>query len=722
MAKPKQQQQQQQQQQPQPPSRKLTQDELDLMLINDPNTTLAQLLEIQQRRTLPPTWTMIAKRKGRNFGIWVLRKCQALFLLGLFCVLGTLLGFGMGSGYCTGQLNQPPSQWRMTLGVRLRDTIVFQILSGEIKLSQIVVSSPLLGIGAIDLNAMYNNNEDDEDDDEEDDYYEDGEGMGSIQRSPKKKKNKYGKNNNLKDDEFGDYHYSRLPQRHMSIEKGYGHIVRHDPSHPYIFAVLREAIVREKGGYVHPDLGVLQPAPSGAARGIGIVRNSWKECKAVCREIRQQRERREEWNRKNTTTVSSSPPSSKANQPSPKNKNDTSRSTSNRKRYEHNNEEDDVLIKVPLKYQMTRDVALQTLLPLIAADSQRKTSIHELDDAALLVLLLAHERGVGKYSRWLPYIASLPTQPSCGYSAYLRPWMVESLQTMKEELGVDTLGWSTELMKAGLYAEKIASGLTFDYALALKHPRGVSPLENIQWSLCQVASRAIAGSQRHGSLRLIPLMDMINHDVNAGGYVELTGKERKSRPEDDDDDNNGSESDDGSSRRSHHHTTTDFLDATELDSGTFVIRSLRYERRKVLKLGQELLVNYNVPNYAALDWFVSMGFVPPERLQPWQKMDAALPRVRRDLWMGSPSSSSGSGGSGAGSASGGSGGTTTTTTTTTTTSTNGGGGTGGSSSSPPIITTTTTITATMRGTFDTRDVAQSLLEELMMRNRHGDEE
>jgi hypothetical protein len=78
--------------------------------------------------------------------------------------------------------------------------------------------------------------------------------------------------------------------------------------------------------------------------------------------------------------------------------------------------QEEVLIKVPLSYQMTWKVALDTLLPLIPADVQRKANLHELDDAALLVLLLAHERGVGIYSRWLPYIASLPTEPSCGYS------------------------------------------------------------------------------------------------------------------------------------------------------------------------------------------------------------------------------------------------------------------------------------------------------------------
>lgn len=62
------------------------------------------------------------------------------------------------------------------------------------------------------------------------------------------------------------------------------------------------------------------------------------------------------------------------------------------------------------------------------------------------------------------------------------------------------------------------------------------------------------------------------------------------------------------------------------------MRSLRHGRRKALKKGQELLVNYNIPHYSPLDWFVSLGFVPPERQTPWQKVDAALPRVRQGAY------------------------------------------------------------------------------------------
>lgn len=76
----------------------------------------------------------------------------------------------------------------------------------------------------------------------------------------------------------------------------------------------------------------------------------------------------------------------------------------------------------------------------------------------------------------------------------------------------------------------------------------------------------------------------------------------------------------------------DFVEAKEDMAGTFVVRSLRHGRRKALKEGQELLVNYNIPHYSPLDWFVSLGFVPPERQTPWAKVDPVLPRIRRDMF------------------------------------------------------------------------------------------
>jgi hypothetical protein len=252
---------------------------------------------------------------------------------------------------------------------------------------------------------------------------------------------------------------------------------------------------------------------------------------------------------------------------------------------------------------MTRSTALDTLLSIIPADVQKAASLHELDDSVLLVMALAHERGIGRYSKWVAYVASLPPQPSCGYSIEVRPYILDAIAAY-DDLNLDVQGWPAELVKATSNADKIAESLDDLYGPYLTSPEGVTSLDNIKWALCHVASRAIAGSEKHGALRLVPLVDLINHDVNAAGYVEATGKERIHKG--------------------------DFLDSREDLSGAFVVRSMRLGRHKPLRKGQELLVNYNVPSYSPLDWLVSMGFVPPERWGRWQKIEAVLPRVRTD--------------------------------------------------------------------------------------------
>ena len=433
-----------------------------------------------------------------------------LWVLGC-ALLGEMVGFGIGSGYLTGETG-PPDAWRVALGHKIRSSLTYGIITGDI-----MPWEPLMVSWR--------------------DYSQD----------------------NFEDDDSE---------------------MLDDPSHPRVFAILREAVIREKGGYVHPDLGPLLPAPSGATRGLGMVRDSYHHCQTTCLPGVAP-EKMEAKLKKNTTKTTDS-------------------KTSQHKVYK----QEEVLLKIPLSFQMTRQLALDTLLPRVSAEVQKKASLHELDDAALLVLLLAHERGFGRYSRWLPYILSLPQEASCGYSQYLRPYMLDSINAYRDELGLDVNGWENELLKATQYSQRIASGLTKDYGSFITHPTGISALENIEWALCTVASRATGGSQKHGSLRLVPILDMVNHDANAGGFVELTGKERLEND--------------------------DFADASEDDSGAFVIRSLRHGRRKALRKGQELLANYNVPHYSALDWFVSLSFVPPERWNKWQKVDAALPRMRRD--------------------------------------------------------------------------------------------
>ena len=41
------------------------------------------------------------------------------------------------------------------------------------------------------------------------------------------------------------------------------------------------------------------------------------------------------------------------------------------------------------------------------------------------------------------------------------------------------------------------------------------------------------------------------------------------------------------------------------------------------------MANYNVPSYSPLDWFLNMGYIPPERAGKWTMLEAGLPRTYR---------------------------------------------------------------------------------------------
>jgi hypothetical protein len=264
----------------------------------------------------------------------------------------------------------------------------------------------------------------------------------------------------------------------------------------------------------------------------------------------------------------------------------------------------EILLRIPLEAQITRKSALETLLPMVP---HGMNGLEELDDAFIIALYLANERGLGAKSRIWPYVATLPPKPTCALNWELRQSVVDVVTAMSVEMGTDVLGWPTEIAKAAEMAELIATTLataTADMNLAKRHGSPAEDvIDNIRWALCQVASRAIAGRSAHGSLRLVPVMDMINHDAAAGKFKELTGEEKL---------DNGS-----------------FLDADENHAGTFVVTSRRHGERKPLKRGQELMANYNVPNYSPLDWFINMGYIPPERAGKWTMLEGALPRNYR---------------------------------------------------------------------------------------------
>ena len=395
---------------------------------------------------------------------------------------------------------------------------------------------------------------------------------------------------------YDEYEYDiNGPHRYITVD---GQTLRDDPSHPLTFAILRESVIREKGGFVHPDLGLLVPAPSGAGRGLGMVRDSYNTCQTRCMPGTMSEKLYVRHNGVNVTHPAFwDAPITNMNT-----KEKLNHVLNEQERSEQIYKQEEVLLKIPLGIQMTRKLALATLEPLIPNHVLKQMPLQELDDAALLVLLLAHERGRGIKSIFQPYIASLPLNPGCGFSPLLRDEALKTITIMSIQLGMDVSGWPGELNSASDRADVIVEGLTRDYGQFLAMPNGVNPSAAIQWALCHVASRATAGAPIHGALRLIPILDMINHDANAGGFEELLGRERIE--------------------------SGNYVDATEDENGTFIVRSIRYGRRKQLRKGQELLVNYNVPNYSPLDWFVSLGFVPPERTQTWTKVENVLPKKR----------------------------------------------------------------------------------------------
>lgn len=446
---------------------------------------------------------------------------QGIMWVGICLVLGVLLGFIVGAGFLE---HQQKTQWRTMLAERMRATTGYRVMTLQ--------EDTILG-------AFVH-------------------GVKETVRQ-----------------------WEREVHRGTTATNG-NHPTTIDPQ--LLFGVLREAIIREEGGYVHPDLGWLIPAPSGASRGLGLVQDSFHRCQIEC--FPGYREEKVEQLHKYGEGVCP---------PIPESKTDDIPTFY----------QEEVLIRVPLSYQMTRKVAIETLTRLIPVEVQRKAGFFDLDDAAILTLLLAHERGVGRYSRWMPYIASLlpVDESSCGYARMHRG---KQRTPPILPLGFDTHGWTDEWQKASHYANKIAESLSRDYGQYIQRPVTMSPTETIAWALCHVASRAIAGSERHGTLRLVPMIDMVNHDVTAGMFYEMNGTESMQKG--------------------------DFVSAaSETDSGTFALRSLRHRnRRRPLDKGQELLANYNVPRYSPLDWWISMGFVPPERQGAWTKVDPVLPVLRRE--------------------------------------------------------------------------------------------
>lgn len=228
---------------------------------------------------------------------------------------------------------------------------------------------------------------------------------------------------------------------------------------------------------------------------------------------------------------------------------------------------EEVWVRVPPSYHLTRNLAMQTLEPLIPKDVLEYAPLSTLDDGALLLLLLVHLKGSGS-KEWKPYLDSLPDHPSCGWYGDINSITHEEYKIVAQE--------------SKQYVSRVANGMAADYGDFLAKEHWPSEWQNsaekaIEWSLCIVSSRGTAASPKYGGgvIKLVPLVDMFNHSPEYKGFKEVT-KEDVS------------------------------VDTSHME-GSFTVRI-----EKDYHDGEEILVDYNLADYAPEEWFMSHGFVPNE--------------------------------------------------------------------------------------------------------------
>ena len=240
--------------------------------------------------------------------------------------------------------------------------------------------------------------------------------------------------------------------------------------------------------------------------------------------------------------------------------------TSDATTIDNNEDGQELWIRVPPTYHLTRDLALQTLTPLIPGDVLDFAPLSTLDDGALLVLLLVHLKGNGsKY--WQPYLDSLPNYPTCG-------WYGDNGETFLEYKHV--------ALDSKRYVSRVSAGMTADYGHYLDNKHWPQEWEEsaalaIEWSLCIISSRGTAASPEYGGglVKLVPLVDMFNHSPRYEGFKELTKEDNE-------------------------------VDTSNVE-GSFAVRI-----EKDYVSGEEIFVDYNLADYSPEEWFMSHGFVPQE--------------------------------------------------------------------------------------------------------------
>ena len=152
------------------------------------------------------------------------------------------------------------------------------------------------------------------------------------------------------------------------------------------------------------------------------------------------------------------------------------------------------------------------------------------------------------------------------------------------------------------YAHRVANGMAGDYGQYLAKtywPKEWKddPSKALLWSLCIVNSRATAAYTNPGrvdsqtGVRLVPIADLANHKSYSGGFTELTGQQQQQQKQ--------------QQQKQHEYD----------DIGAFTVRSVwKCGTSREIVLGNEITVNYNLPEFSKVDWFLSLGFIPPELL------------------------------------------------------------------------------------------------------------
>ncbi len=230
-----------------------------------------------------------------------------------------------------------------------------------------------------------------------------------------------------------------------------------------------------------------------------------------------------------------------------------------------NDDGQEVWVSVPPTYHLTRNLAIDTLEPLIPKEVLEYAPLSTLDDGALLVLLLVHLKGTG-LQEWESYLNSLPDHPGCG-------WYGNNIHE----------DYKLVVQESKRYVSRVARGMAADYGAFLAKEHWPNEWLNsaekaIEWSLCIVSSRGTAASPEYGGghIKLVPLVDMFNHSPEHEGFKELT------------------------------------KDDVRADTPHYLEGSFQVRIDKDYIPGGEILVDYNLADYAPEEWFMSHGFVPQE--------------------------------------------------------------------------------------------------------------